>query len=145
MNRRQALECGIAGLGGLLFGLGLLHSGMANPAKVLAFLDLAGNWDPSLALVMAAAVGVGFAGYWRIEARRQSVLGFPMKLPANRVIDRPLVVGAIAFGLGWGLAGFCPGPALVSLAAGSAKAGAFVLAMLAGMGLFEWTSRRKES
>jgi uncharacterized membrane protein YedE/YeeE len=128
---------------GLLFGLGLLLSGMANPGKVLAFLDLAGAWDPSLALVMAGAVGVGAVAFALARRRRTSLLGAPMQLPSSRVIDRRLVLGSLGFGVGWGLVGFCPGPALVALGAGEAKALAFVLAMVAGMALFEWLERRR--
>jgi uncharacterized membrane protein YedE/YeeE len=122
---------------GLLFGAGLLVSGMANPEKVLGFLDLFGEWDPSLALVMAGAVGVGLAGFAFAPGKERSALGLPMRLPARASIDRRLIIGATLFGVGWGLAGFCPGPALVSLATGSPKAILFVAAMLAGMALFE--------
>jgi uncharacterized membrane protein YedE/YeeE len=122
---------------GLIFGLGLLLSGMANPAKVLGFLDLAGNWDPSLALVMAGAILVGLGGFAIARRRTRSLLGLPMTLPANRRIDRRLILGSLAFGVGWGLSGICPGPALVLIGAGSAKAWIFGAAMLAGMALFE--------
>ena len=128
---------------GLVFGLGLILSGMTNPGKVLAFLDLAGRWDPSLALVMAGAIAVGLVGFGVARRRRVSLLGAPMKLPTARDIDRRLVGGSVMFGIGWGLAGFCPGPALVAMAMGQPKAVLFVLAMLAGMGLFEWVSRRR--
>jgi uncharacterized membrane protein YedE/YeeE len=129
-------------LAGLIFGLGLLLSGMGNPAKVLGFLDLAGAWDPSLALVMAGAIGVSLAAF-RIAGRRvASLLGGAMHLPAARELDRPLVLGSLAFGVGWGLAGFCPGPALMSLGTGAPKAFVFVAAMAAGMGLFELLPRR---
>jgi len=122
---------------GLVFGFGLIVSGMANPAKVLGFLDLAGPWDPSLAFVMAGAVGVGLVAFALARRRRVSVLGAEMKLPTARDIDRRLVGGSVLFGIGWGLAGFCPGPALVALGLGQGKALVFVVAMLAGMGLFE--------
>jgi uncharacterized protein len=122
---------------GLLFGLGLLVSGMANPAKVLGFLDLAGLWDPSLALVMAGAVLVGLVAFRLAGQRQRSLLAEPMRLPTARDIDRRLVLGGIGFGVGWGLAGFCPGPALVALGTGDMKAVVFVAAMLAGMALFE--------
>ena len=118
---------------GLLFGLGLLLSGMADPGKVKGFLDLAGAWDPSLAFVMAGAIGVGFLAF-RLGARRaQSFFGGAMRIPMARDIDLPLVAGSLVFGIGWGLAGFCPGPALVALGAGYDKAFVFVLALLAGM------------
>ena len=130
-------------LSGLLFGAGLLLSGMANPVKILGFLDLTGRWDPSLALVMLGAVAIGGVAF-RIATRRDtSLLGAPMQLPPVRRIDRRLVLGSLAFGVGWGLVGFCPGPALVALGAGEQKAFVFVLAMLLGMGLFEWLERRR--
>ena len=124
-------------LAGLVFGLGLIVSGMANPAKVLGFLDLAGAWDPSLALVMVGAIGVGVVAFFAARQRTMSLLGAEMKLPTARQIDRRLVSGSVLFGIGWGLAGFCPGPALVALGMGELKALLFVVAMLAGMGLFE--------
>lgn len=126
---------------GLLFGLGLIVSGMANPAKVLGFLDLAGPWDPSLVLVMAGAIAVGVVGFAIAGRRARSWLGLPMRLPANRVVDRRLVVGGLLFGAGWGLAGFCPGPAVVALGAGYWQAGVFVFAMLAGMAVHEVAER----
>ena len=142
MNGRwRRFESWAAFATGLVFGAGLLVSGMANPRKVLGFLDVTGTWDPSLALVMAAAVAVGFAGFHVVGRRTESMLGLPMRLPSNRTIDRRLVAGAIVFGMGWGLAGFCPGPALVALGAGSAKALLFSASMVAGMALFEVTSR----
>ncbi|WP_029001962.1 YeeE/YedE family protein [Azohydromonas australica] len=129
-------------LAGLVFGLGLIVSGMADPAKVLGFLDLAGAWDPSLAFVMGGAIGVGLVGFALAGRRTRSVLGQEMKLPTARHIDRRLVGGSLLFGIGWGIAGFCPGPGLVALGMGEAKALVFVLAMLAGMGLFELLERR---
>ena len=122
---------------GLVFGIGLLLSGMADPAKVLGFLDLAGAWDPSLMFVMAGAVGVGVVAFAAARRRTRSLLGEPMQLPTSTAVDRRLVAGALLFGAGWGLAGFCPGPAIVALGLGEAKAVVFVAAMLAGMGLFE--------
>ena len=130
---------------GLLFGAGLMVSGMTQPQKVLGFLDFAGAWDPSLALVMGAALLVALPGFGHSSARTESVLGLPMRLPSARRIDRKLLAGAAAFGVGWGLAGLCPGPALVALATGSHKAMLFAGAMLAGMGLHEWIVRRKEA
>jgi uncharacterized membrane protein YedE/YeeE len=130
-------------LAGLVFGLGLIVSGMANPAKVLGFLDLAGAWDPSLALVMVGAIAVGLVAFWVARGRTLSLLGTAMKLPAARHIDRRLVVGSLLFGAGWGVAGFCPGPALVALGMGQVKAVVFVAAMLAGMALFEALERRR--
>ncbi|WP_111655410.1 DUF6691 family protein [Isoalcanivorax indicus] len=130
---------------GLLFGIGLLVAGMANPAKVLAFLDLAGAWDPSLALVMGGAIAVGLIAFRLAGQRKVSVLGEPMRLPTKRDIDRRLVFGSLGFGVGWGLAGFCPGPALVAFGALEAKAMVFVVAMLAGMAAFELMERRSAS
>jgi uncharacterized protein len=121
-----------------VFGVGLLVSGMANPAKVLGFLDLAGGWDPSLALVMGGAVAVGAIAFAIAGKRSVTLLGAPLRLPERRDIDRRLVLGGLGFGIGWGLVGFCPGPALVAMGAGEPKAVVFVLAMLAGMGVFEW-------
>ena len=129
-------------LAGLVFGLGLIVSGMANPAKVLGFLDLAGPWDPSLALVMAGAIAVGFVSFAMARKRTLSLLGAAMTLPAERPIDRRLIGGGLLFGIGWGVAGFCPGPALVALGMGQGKALVFVVAMLAGMGIFELLERQ---
>lgn len=127
---------------GLVFGLGLIVSGMADPAKVLGFLDLAGLWDPSLALVMGGAVAVGAAAFAMVRRRPTSLLGLPMRMPAARPIDRRLIVGSALFGVGWGLAGICPGPSIVLIGMGSPQAVLFVAAMLAGMGLFELLERR---
>ena len=129
-------------LSGLVFGLGLIVSGMANPAKVLGFLDLAGVWDPSLAFVMAGAIAVAAVAFALARRRSHSLLGAPMQLPSARRTDRRLVIGSLLFGVGWGVAGFCPGPALVGLGMGADKALVFVAAMLAGMGLFEWLEHR---
>ncbi|MES1978415.1 MAG: DUF6691 family protein [Pseudomonadota bacterium] len=124
-------------LAGLVFGLGLIVSGMANPAKVLGFLDLAGPWDPSLALVMGGAIAVGFFAFLLARNRTRSLLGAAMRLPDARHIDRRLVLGSLLFGVGWGVAGFCPGPGLAALGMGESKALVFVAAMLAGMVVFE--------
>jgi uncharacterized protein len=124
-------------LAGAVFGLGLIVSGMANPEKVLGFLDLAGAWDPSLAFVMAGAVAVAAVAFALARRRTVSLLGLQMKLPTARNLDRRLVVGSMLFGAGWGIAGLCPGPALVALGAGEAKAMVFVVAMLGGMALYE--------
>ena len=121
---------------GLLFGLGLLVSGMADPAKVLAFLDVTGRWDPSLALVMAGAVAVSAAGYRLARRRGRPVLAPRLDVPARRDLDGRLIAGAAIFGLGWGLAGLCPGPALTILTVAPAEAVTFVAAMVAGMLLF---------
>lgn len=118
---------------GLLFGLGLLLSGMSDPGKVLGFLDVTGRWDPSLALVMGGAVLIGMVGFALARRRSATLLGAPLYFPEPDYVNRRLIWGALVFGTGWGLAGFCPGPAIVSLGAGSTKAGVFVLAMVAGM------------
>ena len=128
---------------GAIFGLGLIISGMANPAKVLGFLDLSGNWDPSLAFVMSGAILIAFFAFLYAGRRQLTLLGQELKLPAVKHIDRRLVLGSILFGAGWGLAGFCPGPALVGLGMGLPKAIVFVIAMLAGMGLFELIERKR--
>jgi uncharacterized membrane protein YedE/YeeE len=130
---------------GLLFGIGLIVSGMTDPSKVIGFLDLAGKWNPSLAFVMGGAILVGVFAFAVARKRTTSVLGGAMQLPTARHIDRRLVLGSLLFGAGWGIAGFCPGPAIVSLGAGEPKALVFVLAMLAGMGAFEWMELRKRA
>jgi uncharacterized membrane protein YedE/YeeE len=124
-------------LAGLLFGLGLILSGMTDPAKVLGFLDLAGNWDPSLSFVMGGALLVGSLVFPFATKRPKSILGDALRLPTATRIDRRLVLGGLTFGVGWGLAGYCPGPALASLAQGGTKPLLFFIAMLAGMALFE--------
>ena len=128
-------------LSGLVFGFGLIVSGMANPAKVLGFLDLAGAWDPSLALVMAGAIAVGFFAFLIAKKRTLSFIGAEMKLPAASSIDRRLLTGSALFGAGWGVAGFCPGPGLVALGMGEPKALVFVAAMLVGMLIFTWREK----
>jgi len=130
-------------LSGLVFGLGLIVSGMVNPAKVLGFLDLAGAWDPSLALVMAGAVAVGFFAFLAAKKRTRSLIGAEMKLPTASAINRRLLAGSALFGVGWGVAGFCPGPGLAALGMGEPKALVFVAAMLVGMGIFTWLENRE--
>lgn len=127
---------------GLMFGLGLILAGMTDPGKVIGFLDLFGQWDPSLAFVMGGAILVGVFAFAFAKKRAQSFLGGAFHLPSRNDTDRRLVVGSLVFGAGWGLAGFCPGPGLVSMAAGEPKALAFVAAMMAGMFLFELGERR---
>ena len=127
---------------GLLFGIGLILSGMTDPGQVIGFLDLFGNWDPSLALVMGGAIMVGVFAFAIAKKRTSTFLGGALHLPKSSDIDRRLVVGGLVFGAGWGLAGFCPGPALVSLGAGQPKAAVFVAAMLAGMYVFELLEQR---
>lgn len=130
---------------GLLFGLGLILAGMTDPAKVIGFLDLFGAWDPSLAFVMGGAIGVAIFAFAVARKRTTNFLGGAIHMPSRGEIDRRLVVGSLVFGAGWGLAGFCPGPAIVSLAAGHTKALVFVIAMVAGMAIFEFLERRRES
>ena len=132
-------------LSGLVFGLGLIVSGMANPAKVLGFLDLAGAWDPSLALVMGGAILVGFFAFLIAKKRTRSFIGAEMKLPTTSSIDSRLLTGSALFGAGWGVAGFCPGPGLVALGMGEPKALVFVGAMLAGMAIFSWREKRSSA
>ena len=122
---------------GLVFGIGLIVSGMTDPAKVIGFLDLAGNWDPSLAFVMGGAILVGIFAFGVARKRERSILGAPMLLPMAVRIDRRLVLGSLAFGAGWGIAGICPGPALVAVGAGSIGGIIFFAAMWAGMLLFD--------
>jgi uncharacterized membrane protein YedE/YeeE len=128
---------------GLLFGMGLIISGMANPEKVLGFLDITGTWDPSLAFVMGGGVLVGLFAFTAAKKRQTACLGDPMNLPSSRSITPRLVIGSLLFGIGWGLAGICPGPALVSMAAGEWKALLFVIAMIAGMAAFTIFENRK--
>lgn len=120
-------------LSGLLFGVGLLLSGMTDPAKVLGFLDISGAWDPSLAFVMLGGIAVARVGVVLIGRRGATLSGLPVCLPPKRAIDARLIVGSALFGAGWGLAGYCPGPAVVSLGFGSASALALVAGMLLGL------------
>ena len=126
---------------GLVFGIGLILASMTDPGKVIGFLDLFGSWDPSLALVMGGAIGVAVFAFFVARQRTTSFLGGAMHLPRAGQIDRPLVLGSLVFGVGWGLAGFCPGPALVSLGSGEPKAAVFVLAMVLGMMAFDRATR----
>jgi len=129
---------------GLVFGAGLIVSQMSNPAKVFGFLDITGNWDPSLALVMGGAIAV-FGVLYRLALRQGTpLLAARFTLPAKDSLDAPLMVGALIFGVGWGLGGFCPGPAIVSAAFGDARVWAFVAAMLAGMLVYRVGLRRTD-
>ncbi len=128
---------------GLIFGMGLLLAGMADPAKVLGFLDLFGRWDPSLGLVMAGAIAVAIVPMQWARRQQRSLLGALMQLPLRRRPDRRLVGGSLLFGIGWGIAGICSAPALSLLLAGYWQAFLFVLAMLAGMGLFSALESRR--
>jgi len=123
-------------LAGLLFGTGLILSGMTNPAKVLAFLDLRGAWDPSLAFVMAGALIVAFAGFRLAARRRTSLSGEPFQLPRASAIDARLILGSLIFGAGWGLVGLCPGPAIDDLGFLDGRVALFVAAMIGGMALY---------
>ncbi|QWD97386.1 DUF6691 family protein [Polynucleobacter sp. MG-6-Vaara-E2] len=120
---------------GVLFGLGLIISGMSNPQKILGFLDLAGSWDPSLMFVIAGALIVGLGGFYVVSKRTEAFFGGALHIPKRRDITKPLIIGSLIFGTGWGIAGFCPGPALVALGAGHLKALVFLIAMLVGMEL----------
>ncbi|WP_460043670.1 DUF6691 family protein [Pseudomonas sp. S2_H01] len=130
MNKLTAL------LAGILFGLGLLLAGMANPQKVLAFLDVSGAWDPSLALVMVGAIAVAIGPMAWARRQSRSILGNPMQLPMKHSLDRRLIGGSVLFGIGWGIAGICPGPAVAILLTGHWQVIVFMLAMVAGMLLF---------
>ncbi|QUE77592.1 DUF6691 family protein [Stutzerimonas stutzeri] len=130
-------------MAGLLFGLGLLLSGMANPAKVIGFLDIAGGWDPSLALVMLGAIGAALLPFGWAKRHERSLLDAPMQLPSRRELDGRLIGGSLLFGIGWGIAGICPGPAIAVLLSGHWQIALFVLAMLAGMLLFSALERRR--
>lgn len=130
-------------MAGLIFGLGLYLSGMTDPAKVLGFLDLAGDWDPSLALVMAGALAVSSVAFYFARRRQVSLLGAPLQIPTNRKIDRRLVLGSLLFGMGWAIAELCPGPALALLLTGRWQVVVFTLAMLLGMLIFEGLESRK--
>jgi uncharacterized membrane protein YedE/YeeE len=130
-----------AAFAGLLFGAGLTISGMVNPAVVLGFLDVAGNWNPALLFVMAAALGVALPGYRLLKGRKPVFAGEQM-IPARRDIDVRLIAGSIIFGLGWGLAGICPGPAIAMLGIRPGLAALFVTAMTAGMLISRLFERR---
>lgn len=136
MNKPPFIHWLVSGLTGILFGLGLVISGMANPAKVIGFLDLSQPWDPSLMFVMAGAIAVGLPGFWWIKRRNSTILGQPLHWPDNTRVDRNLLVGAFLFGAGWGLGGFCPGPALVAAGSLMTEGLVFLAAMLAGMYAF---------
>jgi uncharacterized protein len=134
----------VAFIVGLVFGIGLIVAGMTDPGKVQGFLDLAGSWDPSLAFVMGGAVLLGLGGFALASKRERALLGGAMHLPSSRTVDRRLVAGSVLFGVGWGLGGYCPGPALASLALGG-KPVVFAVAMVAGMVLFELLERLPRS
>lgn len=130
-------------ISGLVFGIGLIISGMSNPYNVIGFLDLAGNWNPSLAFVMIGAVGVTLIFTRWVVARQKTIFNDPLHLPGTTQINKELVIGGFIFGAGWAIAGFCPGPAVVALGAGYVKALVFVIAMIAGMLLHDHGYKRK--
>lgn len=130
----------VALFSGTLFGLGLAVSGMVDPAKVIGFLDIAGHWDPTLALVMGGALLVTIPTFRLILKRSRPVLADDFELPTKKEVDARLLGGAALFGVGWGLSGFCPGPAVTALASGLMPVFAFVGAMVAGMALYKWIS-----
>ena len=137
------MNSAFAALSGLIFGLGLIASGMTDPGKVKGFLDLFGAWDPSLALVMGGAIAVGAVAFGRARRRTASWTGARIEIPSSTVIDGRLLLGGVLFGVGWGIAGFCPGPAIVSASAGSTAAWGFVVAMLVGMSVHDrWLAKR---
>jgi len=129
---------------GLAFGLGLLLSGMSDPAKVLGFLDITGLWSPTLALVMIGALATATPAYLLARRRNRSLLGAPLQLPTTSGLDRRLLAGSTLFGIGWGMVGICPGPALVLLGSGSPQGSLFLLAMLVGMWLFQQLPLRSQ-
>lgn len=135
----------LALLSGVIFGLGLIVAGMANPAKVLAFLDVTGQWDPSLALVMVGAIAVAAPAFLWARRRERSLLGEPLQIPATGRADRRLLAGSALFGVGWGIAGICPAPPRVLAGAEIQRVWPFLLAMLAGMALYEIIMRRRRT
>jgi len=130
------MHCIVALFAGLVFGLGLILSGMTDPENIQNFLDVSGNWDPALMFVMVGAIMLSAITFLWVKRRSHTILGEPLALPVNSTIDRRLVLGATLFGVGWGLAGFCPGPAVASLISQPQKAGLFVVSMIIGMLLF---------
>lgn len=131
----------IALFSGLIFGLGLILSQMANPAKVLSFLDMTGAWDPSLAFVMLGAISVAAIAFTLADRRGRTFFGSSISLPRSSVIDKRLVLGSLTFGIGWGMSGICPGPGLVLVGTGSLHGIIFVAGMLLGMIIFELMER----
>jgi uncharacterized protein len=134
-----------AGLSGLLLGIGLILSGMANPAKVIGFLDVAGPWDPSLGLVMGGGLVVGSIGFTLLKKQSKTLSGEPLNLPASRKIDLRLILGSVLFGIGWGVTGICPGPGLVLLGAGIPEGVIYVASLLAGMTLYSLIEKLRHS
>lgn len=132
----------IALIAGIIFGFGIIGSGMVNPALVLAFLDVTGDWDATLLWVMGGAVTVGTVAFMLAKKREQSYLGLPMQIPGVAKVDSRLLLGSLLFGIGWGIAGICPGPALVLMGTGNGDALVFLVAMLLGMGIYQITQDR---
>lgn len=141
----RAMQWVTAGLAGLLLGLGLILSGMANPAKVIGFLDVAGPWDPSLGLVMGGGLVVGSIGFALLKKQPNTLSGEPLNLPASRKIDLRLILGSVLFGIGWGITGICPGPGLVLLGAGIPEGVIYVASLLAGMTLYSLIEKLRHS
>jgi uncharacterized membrane protein YedE/YeeE len=131
-------------IAGILFGIGLLLSGMANPRKILDFLDISGQWDPSLLVVMAGALAVSFWAFRYAKIRERTWLYGAFNLPSARQMDKRLIVGSLVFGAGWGLAGYCPGPAITSVLTGGMAPIVFVVAMMAGMAIYELLENRSK-
>ncbi|MEX0425389.1 YeeE/YedE family protein [Providencia rettgeri] len=131
----------IALISGILFGLGLVIAGMGNPAKILAFLDITGTWDPSLLITMAVGMVISGIAFLGVKKRSVSVLNCPLQIPTNQTIDKKLITGSVLFGVGWGLAGICPGPALLLTGMGITQGIIFTLAMIAGMAIFQFTQK----
>jgi uncharacterized membrane protein YedE/YeeE len=144
VKMKKRLSVITALLAGLIFGLGLILAGMANPAKVLAFLDITTLWDPSLGFVMGGAIAIGFVAFKIAGKRTSSFLCLPMNIPTSRIIDKRLVIGSLIFGIGWGLAGICPAPAFVLFGTGSIKGIVFLISMLVGMGIFEFIENHRK-
>lgn len=134
----------IALVSGILFGLGLLLAGMGNPAKILAFLDITGNWDPSLLVTMVVAMVISGIAFQLVKKRKTSVLNCSLQIPTSKVIDKKLVIGSVLFGLGWGLGGICPGPAILLTGMGLTQGILFTLAMIAGMAIFQLFQRTEK-
>ncbi|MEQ5127169.1 DUF6691 family protein [Providencia alcalifaciens] len=134
----------IALVSGILFGLGLLLAGMGNPAKILAFLDITGNWDPSLLVTMAVAMVISGIAFQLVKKRKTSILNCPLQIPNSKIIDKKLVIGSVLFGLGWGLGGICPGPAILLTGMGLTQGILFTLAMIAGMAIFQLFQRTEK-
>jgi uncharacterized membrane protein YedE/YeeE len=141
----RGMQWATAGLAGLLLGAGLILSGMANPAKVIGFLDVAGPWDPSLGLVMGGGLVVGSIGFALLKKQPKTLMGEPLNLPTSRKIDLRLILGSVLFGIGWGITGICPGPGLVLLGAGIPEGVIYVASLLAGMTLYSLIEKVRHS